>query len=55
MKEQLKKTIAVILTALMLIYTIPITVSAAEVTEDNVGAKSGTTGDCTRSIDDNGK
>ena len=32
----------------------PLTVSAAEATEDSVGATSGTTGDCTWTLDDNG-
>ncbi len=32
----------------------PLTVSAAEATEDFVGATSGTTGDCTWTLDDNG-
>ena len=47
MKKLIKKSLAVILTALMLMSTVPITVSAAEATADSVGAVSGTTGDCT--------
>lgn len=47
MKKLFKKSLAVILTALLLISTVPITVSAAEATADSVGATSGTTGDCT--------
>ena len=37
MKKLLKKSLAVILTALLLISTVPITVSAAEATADSVG------------------
>ncbi len=54
MKKLFKKSLAVILTALMLISTVPITVSAAEATADSVGATSGTTGDCTWTLDDEG-
>ena len=54
MKKLFKKSLAVILTALLLISTVPITVSAAEATADSVGATSGTTGDCTWTLDDNG-
>ncbi len=54
MKKLFKKSLAVILTALMLMSTVPITVSAAEATADSVGATSGTTGECTWELDDEG-
>ena len=54
MKKLIKKSLAVILTALMLMSTVPVTVSAAEATADSIGATSGTTGDCTWALDDEG-
>ena len=54
MKKLFKKSLAVILTALLLISTVPITVSAAETTVGSVGPRSGYTGDCTWILDDEG-
>ncbi len=54
MKKLFKKSLAVILTALMLMSTVPITVSAAEATVGSVGPRSGYTGDCTWILDDEG-
>ena len=57
MKKLFKKTTAILLTLLIIITTfsaIPFTVSAAEVTDDSVSAVSGTTGDCTWELNENG-
>ena len=57
MKHKSKKAIAVFLALLMVITTfsaLPLTVSAADVTERSVGTASGTTGDCTWTLDDEG-
>ncbi len=57
MKKKFKKAIAVLLALLMVTTTIsmfPLTVSSAEKTEESVGATSGTTGDCTWTLDNEG-
>lgn len=57
MKKSLKKATAILLALLMVTTTIsalPFTVSAAEVTDDSVSAVSGTTGDCTWELNENG-
>ena len=56
-KKRFRSFTAVLLALLMVTTTfsaMPLTVSAAEATEDSVGATSGTTGDCTWTLDDNG-
>ena len=53
----MKKVISVLLClclALSVFTVVPFAASAAEVTEEPVGASSGTTGDCTWTLDDNG-
>ena len=55
-KNQIKKSLAVVLAAVMLFGALtvaPFTISAAE-TSQSVGASSGTTGDCTWTLDDDG-
>ena len=52
-----KKTVSVILSLIMLfgvIGAVPIQISAEEVEIEDIGATSGTTGDCTWTLDDNG-
>ena len=54
MRSFIKKTLAVLLSA-MLLSAVPITAMAAETTaQECVGASSGTTGDCTWTLDDDG-
>ena len=53
----MKKAISVLLClclVLSVFTVVPFAASAAEVTEETVGASSGTTGDCTWTLDDNG-
>ena len=53
----MKKAISVLLClclTLSVFTVVPFAASAAEVTEESVGASSGTTGDCTWTLDDNG-
>ena len=55
-KNQIKKSLAVVVAAVMLFGVLtaaPFAVSAAEASQ-NVGASSGTTGDCTWTLDDDG-
>lgn len=57
MRRKLKRTVAVVMALLMVTTTIfatASTASAAEVTESQVGAGSGVTGDCTWTLDDDG-
>ena len=57
MKKKFRSFTAALLALLMVTTTfsaMPLTVSAAEATEDSVGATSGTTGGCTWTLDDNG-
>ena len=57
MKKSLKKATSILLALLMVTTTIsalPFTVSAAEFTDDSVSAVSGTTGDCTWELSENG-
>ena len=56
MKKLFKQSLAVLLSAMLLFTAVPFASSAAEVApqEQSVGAKSGTTGDCTWTLDDNG-
>ena len=55
MKSFIKKTLAVLLSAMLLLSAVPITAMAAETTaQECVGASSGTTGDCTWTLDDDG-
>ena len=57
MRRKFKRTVAVVMALLMVTTTIfatASTVSAAEVTESEVGAGSGVTGDCTWTLDDHG-
>ena len=57
MRRKLKRTVAVVMALLMVTTTIfatASTASAAEVTESEVGAGSGVTGDCTWTLDDDG-
>ena len=56
MKFLFKKSLAVLLSAILLLTAIPFAASAATVdeAEQSVGASSGTTGDCTWTLDDNG-
>ncbi len=56
MKKLFKQSLAVLLSAMLLFTAVPFAASAAEVApqEQSVGAKSGTTGDCTWTLDDNG-
>lgn len=54
MKMTLGKATSVLLALLMILTTIPIfqfTVSAAEATEESIGAASGTTGKCTWTLE----
>ena len=55
MRSLIKKALAVLLSA-MLLSAVPLTAMAAEVApqEQSVGASSGTTGDCTWTLDNNG-
>ena len=55
MRSFIKKTLAVLLSAMLLLSAVPITAMAAETTaQECVGASSGTTGDCTWTLDDDG-
>ncbi|MEE0873901.1 MAG: leucine-rich repeat protein, partial [Ruminococcus sp.] len=57
MRRKFKRTVAVVMALLMVTTTIfatASTASAAEVTESEVGAGSGVTGDCTWTLDDDG-
>ena len=56
MKTIIKKSLAVLLSAMLLFTAVPFAASAAEVApqEQSVGASSGKTGDCTWTLDDNG-
>ena len=54
MTKKLFKAFAVLLAAVVLLSALPFTASAAE-TEQNVGASSGTTGDCTWTLNDSGE
>ena len=56
MKKLFKQSLAVLLSAMLLFTAVPFAASAAEVApqEQSVGATSGTTGDCTWTLDDNG-
>nr|WP_316620553.1 leucine-rich repeat protein [uncultured Ruminococcus sp.] len=56
MRSLIKKALAVLLSAMLLLSAVPFAASAAEVApqEQSVGATSGTTGDCTWTLDDNG-
>ncbi|MED9970071.1 MAG: leucine-rich repeat domain-containing protein [Ruminococcus sp.] len=54
MKALLTKTLAVLLSAMLLFTAVPFAASAAATAEQQVGAKSGTTGDCTWTLDNNG-
>ena len=56
MKKLFKQSLAVLLSATLLLTAVPFAASAAEVApqEQSVGATSGTTGDCTWTLDDNG-
>ncbi len=53
MKKRFKIIAAVLLAAMLLISAVPLSVSAAQ-TSQSVGAKSGSTGDCTWKLDNNG-
>ena len=53
MKRSLKKLLALLLAACLLAVSLPVTLSAATA-EESVVASSGTTGDCTWTLDDNG-
>ena len=55
MKSFIKKTLAVLLSATLLFSVVPLAAAAAETTvQESVGASSGTTGECTWTLDDNG-
>ena len=56
MRSLIKKALAVLLSAMLLLSAVPLTAMAAEVApqEQSVGATSGTTGDCTWTLDNNG-
>ena len=56
MKKLFKQSLAVLLSAMLLLTAVPFAALAAEVApqEQSVGATSGTTGDCTWTLDDNG-
>ena len=56
MKKLFKHSLAVLLSATLLLTAVPFAALAAEVApqEQSVGATSGTTGDCTWTLDDNG-
>ena len=55
MRSFIKKTLAVLLSTMLLLSAVPITAMAAETTaQECVGASSGTTGDCTWTLDDDG-
>ena len=55
MRSLIKKALAVLLSAMLLLSAVPITAMAAETTaQECVGASSGTTGDCTWTLDDDG-
>ena len=54
MKALFTKTLAVLLSAMLLFTAVPFAASAAANAEQQVGAKSGTTGDCTWTLDNNG-
>ena len=54
MKALFKKSLALLLSAMMLFTAVPFAASAAATAEQSVGASSGTTGDCTWTLDDNG-
>ncbi|MER2149887.1 MAG: leucine-rich repeat domain-containing protein, partial [Ruminococcus sp.] len=55
MKALFKKSLAVLLSALLLFTAVPFAASAAvALQEQSVGASSGTTGDCTWTLDDEG-
>ena len=54
MKRSLKKLLALLLAACLLAVSLPAVTVSAATAEDSVGASSGTTGDCTWTLDDNG-
>ena len=54
MKALFKKSIALLLSAILLFTAVPFAASAATTAEQSVGASSGTTGSCTWTLDDNG-
>ena len=53
MKVLLKKSLIIVLSVFVLLSVIPFAASAAEENENAVGARSGTIGDCTWTVDDN--
>ena len=55
MKALFTKTLAVLLSAMLLFTAVPFAASAAATAEQQVGASSGTTGSCTWTLDDNSK
>lgn len=54
MTKRFMRSLAVLLAAVMLFSALPFTASAAAKAQDPVGVISGTTGDCTWTLDDNG-
>ena len=54
MSKKLQAVTAIMLAVLLLTTALPFSVSAAVATQDSVGASSGTTGNCTWTLDDNG-
>ena len=54
MKSFIKKTLAVLLSATLLFSVVPLAAAAETTVQESVGASSGTTGECTWTLDDNG-
>ncbi len=55
--KKFSKALAIFLSVLLLLGSVPlatVSVGAAETAQENVGASSGTTGDCTWTLDDEG-